>query len=315
VLEVKDKFLAGILALVAARLFRIRFVYWLSFPIPEYYLLRARDGTARYPLLYLLRGWAFKWLLYRCLLPGADHVFVQSEQMRVDVAAAGIPLGKMTAVPMGVSVDMFSAAESQQERRVLPAAVPCVLYLGTLDRARHLEFLIQVFARVRSKVPAARLYVVGRGEDPDDLTFLENEAARLELGASVVFVGQLPQVQALDYVREADVCVSPFYPSPVLRSTSPTKLVEYMAMGKAVVGNDHPEQRRVIEQSGAGYCVPFEEEPFAEAIVRLLLDPAAARAMGERGRHYAVEHRSYAVIADSVERELQNVVAGVRPAA
>jgi glycosyltransferase involved in cell wall biosynthesis len=87
-----------------------------------------------------------------------------------------------------------------------------------------------------------------------------------------------------------------------------------MAMGKAVVGNDHPEQRRVIEQSGAGYCVPFEVEAFAEAIVRLLLDPAAAKAMGERGRHYAVAHRSYAVIADSVERELQNVVAGVRPA-
>jgi len=314
VLEVKDKFLAGLLALLAARLYRTRFVYWLSFPFPEYYLLRARDGTARYPWLYLLRGWTFRWLLYRCLLPGADHVFVQSEQMRNDVAAAGIPLGKMTAVPMGVRVDMFAAAESQLERRVLPAGVPCVLYLGTLDRARHLEFLIQVFARVRSRVPAARLYVVGRGEDPADLEFLEKEAARLELGASVVFVGQLPQAQALAYVREADVCVSPFYPSPVLRSTSPTKLVEYMAMGKAVVGNDHPEQRRVIEESGAGYCVPFEEEPFAEAVVRLLLDPAAARAMGERGRRYAVEHRSYGVIADRVERELQNVVAGTRPA-
>jgi len=70
----------------------------------------------------------------------------------------------------------------------------------------------------------------------------------------------------------------------------------------------------VIEESGAGYCVPFEEEPFAEAVVRLLLDPVAARAMGELGRRYAVEHRSYGVIADRVERDLQNVVAGTRPA-
>ena len=46
-----------------------------------------------------------------------------------------------------------------------------------------------------------------------------------------------------------------------------------MALGKAVVANDHPEQRRVIEESGAGICVPYAEQPFAAAIVRLLEDP------------------------------------------
>jgi glycosyltransferase involved in cell wall biosynthesis len=117
-------------------------------------------------------------------------------------------------------------------------------------------------------------------------------------------VGQLPQSRALEYVREADVCVSPFYPTPVLRSASPTKLIEYMAMGKAVVANDHPEQRRVIEASGAGYCVPYEEKAFAAAVVALLQDPEAAMAMGQRGRRYAVEHRAYTVIADRVEERL-----------
>jgi glycosyltransferase involved in cell wall biosynthesis len=128
------------------------------------------------------------------------------------------------------------------------------------------------------------------------------------LKASVVFVGQLPRAQALKYVQEADVCTSPFYPTPILQSTSPTKLVEYMAMGKAVVANDHPEQRRVIEASGAGFSVPYEEEPFAAAIVRLLRDPQTARVMGERGRRYVIENRSYGVIADLVEKTLREVV-------
>jgi glycosyltransferase involved in cell wall biosynthesis len=308
VLEVKDKFLTGILAIIASRLYHTKFIYWLSFPLPEYYLLRAKEGTARYPRLYVWRGKGFHWILYRWLLPAADHVFVQSEQMRQDIAAEGIPLEKMTAVPMGVRVDMFADAEESQDRRVLPAAIPCVLYLGTLDKVRRLDFLIRVFAQVRAAVPTARLYVVGRGEDPEDEAFLKSEAARLGLQSSVVFVGQLPQAQALEYVREADVCVSPFYPTPVLRSTSPTKMVEYMAMGKAVVANDHPEQKRVIEESGAGYCVPYEEAPFAAAIVKLLLDPEAARAMGRRGRRYAVEHRAYGVIADMVEKQLLSVV-------
>jgi glycosyltransferase involved in cell wall biosynthesis len=310
VIEVKDKFLAGLLAVIARRLFHTRFIYWLSFPFPEYYLLRAKDGTARYPFLYVWRGAAFHWLLYHCLLPAADHVFVQSEQMRLDVAAHGIPIDKMTAVPMGVQADKFAASDADPVRHVLPEGVPCVLYLGSLDKVRRLDFMIRAFALVRDAMPTAQLFIVGRGEDPSDEIVLEQEVARLNLGSSVVFIGQLPQQQALQYVREADVCASPLFPTSVLRAASPTKLVEYLAMGKAVVANDHPEQKRVIEESGSGFSVPFEERPFADALLKLLQNPELAREMGERGRRYAIEHRSYETIADSVEKRLLALGAG-----
>jgi glycosyltransferase involved in cell wall biosynthesis len=65
----------------------------------------------------------------------------------------------------------------------------------------------------------------------------------------------------------------------------------------------------VIAESGAGYCVPWEEPAFAEAIVKLLnASPAQRAEMGERGRRYAIQHRSYAVIADVVERTLIQAV-------
>jgi glycosyltransferase involved in cell wall biosynthesis len=310
VVGVKDKFVAGVFAVIACRMFRTRFIYWLSYPFPEHYLLRARDGSARYPRLSYVRGLAYKWLLYRLLLPTAEHVFVQSEQMRQDVAAEGIPLEKMTVVPMGIDVGTFAEPGGYQHREVLPAGVPCVLYLGTLVQVRRLDFLIRAFAIVKQAVPAARLYLVGRGDDPQDQVFLEREVRRLDLQSSVVFVGQLPQAEALKYVSEADVCVSPFHPTPILRSTSPTKLIEYMAMAKAVVANDHPEQRRVIEASGAGCCVAYEEGAFAAAVVSLLRNPEMARVMGERGRQYAIEHRNYRVIADIVERRLLALAEG-----
>jgi glycosyltransferase involved in cell wall biosynthesis len=308
VVQVKDKFLSGVSALIASRLFGARFIYWLSYPFPEHYLQCAADGTAPYPLLYKIRGRVFGWFLYRWLLPAADHVFVQSEQMRLDVAAHGIPLDKMTAVPMGVRAEMSHPEGLDRAREVLPSGVPCVLYLGTLNQVRRLDFLIRAFAEVRSVLPTACLYIVGEGDYPEDRAFLEREVARRGLQAAVVFVGRLPQAQALGYVREADVCVSPFYPTPVLRSTSPTKLVEYLALGKAVVANDHPEQRRVLEESGGGICVPYTEAAFGAAIVRLLENPALAREMGERGRRYVRTHRVYRVIADAVEERMLKVV-------
>jgi glycosyltransferase involved in cell wall biosynthesis len=123
-----------------------------------------------------------------------------------------------------------------------------------------------------------------------------------------VFVGQLPRSEALQYVQDADVCVSPLYPTPVFNVASPTKLVEYMAMGKAVVANSHPDQQFLIEESGGGFCVPYEEGAFAEAILRLLRAPEMARTMGEKGRKYALTHRTYGTIADIVERQMVNIL-------
>jgi glycosyltransferase involved in cell wall biosynthesis len=308
IILVKDKFASGLFALLVAKLLRRRFVFWLSYPFPESYLIRATDGTARYPFLYRIRG-AFFWVaLYKLLLPAADHIFVQSEQMRRDVAREGISAQKMTAVPMGIRAESAVGGVAGEPRQVIPANERCFLYLGTLIRVRRLDFLVRVLALVRARIDGAKLYFVGTGDDPADERLLRDEAARLGLTDAVILVGQLPQAQALRYVREADVCVSPFFPTPILNSASPTKLVEYMAMGKAVVANDHPEQRLLIEQSGGGYCVPWDEERFAAAIVDLMSDASRAHEMGEHGRRYVLQHRAYGVIADVVERDLLAVV-------
>src|SRR6185295_6774848 len=99
--QVRDKFLVGVIALACARLWGVRSFFWLSFPVPEAQLLRARSGTARHPWLGRLRGWGTGLLLYRVLLPRSDHVFVQSEQMRVNFCARGIDRSRLTPVPMG----------------------------------------------------------------------------------------------------------------------------------------------------------------------------------------------------------------------
>src|SRR5262245_38846437 len=62
IIQVRDKFLSGICAVIAARMFRKRFVYWLSFPIPEMYLLLADETQGFYRLLYRIRGATFRLL-------------------------------------------------------------------------------------------------------------------------------------------------------------------------------------------------------------------------------------------------------------
>lgn len=309
-IQVKDKFISGLSAIVASRLYGKRFVYWLSYPFPEDYLHRSKDPSAPYPFLYKVRGAVSGFLLYKVLLPAADHVFVQSEQMRRDVAAHGIPLEKMTAVPMGISSGLFQQSPPAR-RSVIPPGEKACVYIGSLAAVRRMDFLIRAMAKVREEIPDAKLYLVGTADHSNELQMLFAETERLGLRDAVVFVGQLPREQALKYVQDADVCASPIFPTPTLNAGSPTKLIEYMAMGKASVANDHPEQNLVIQESGAGYSVPWDEAAFARAIVDLMRSPELAREMGERGRRYALQHRVYSVLADGVEKEMLRVLNGV----
>jgi glycosyltransferase involved in cell wall biosynthesis len=293
--QVKDKFIAALFALVACRWYGLPMVFWLSYPFPESDFHNARVGLARYPVFYRIRGAVFWFLLYRVILPGVAHAFVQSEQMKRDIEKMGIRPDKLTAVPMGISRSLVDVELGP------PPGEGTVVYLGTLARSRRLDVIVRAFRFVVDRMPDAKLYLVGGGDDALDERTLKDEVKRLGLDEHVVFTGFLPREQALEYVARADVCLSPFYPTPIFNSTSPTKLIEYMALGRAVVGNHHPEQRMLIEESQCGICVDWDERAFADGIIEILTDPRRAAEMGRRGQRYVREHRNYERIAQLVE--------------
>jgi glycosyltransferase involved in cell wall biosynthesis len=301
-IQVKDKYIAAILAIFAAKLGKAKFFYWLAYPHAEASLHDARENFARYRHFYLLRGYFFKFVLYKIILPAADHIFVQSEQMKQDISREGVPLSKMTPIPGSLSLSdvpyenfdvCTKSIKSESEKHIV--------YLGTLLRTRRLDFIIRAHAKVIERHPNAKLLLVGKGEMPEDEQFLVNEANRLGVRNSIIFTGYLSMKKAWELIRNADVCLSPYYPTPILNSTSPTKLIEYMAMGKAVVGNDHPEQSLVVSESSAGLCVSWSEDAFADAINTLLNDPVLAKKMGARGRLYVEQYRTNKVMAEIIE--------------
>jgi glycosyltransferase involved in cell wall biosynthesis len=301
-IQVKDKFIAAIIGIIVARITKSKFFYWLSYPFPEADIYEYKAGIARYPHLYFSRGMFFKLLLYHFILPLSDHIFVQSEQMKKDIVLQGFAPEKITPVPMGIDLDA-GAIDHGPAAHSIEREPDSIIYLGTMQKVRRIDFVLGVFRKVLDKIPAAKLYMVGDSENAEDLEYLKTEARNLKIDHATVFTGHLPRDKALEFVGKAAVGISPFFPTPILNSTSPTKLIEYMAMGTPVVANDHPEQRLVIDESKAGFCVRYNEEAFAEAILRLLKDPVKSREMGISGAEYVLANRNYRVIADSLQKQ------------
>ncbi len=303
-IQCRDKYVASIAGLVVARIRRVPFIYWCSYPFPEHGRLVAegkRGWRRRVAIaLALLRFF----LLYKLICRAATHVFVQSERMKEEMHRYGVPLSKMTPVPMGVSARI---GNWRQTNRTLVDPMR-VVYAGTLAAVRRLEVLLDAFAIVVKHIPAAKLEFVGEGDYPGERLVLEAHAARLGLSSSVTFVGFVPMEEAWARSASAAVCLSPICPNPVLAVASSTKMVEYLALGRPVVCNDHPEQSQVIAESGAGICVQWAAAAFADAIVHLLSHPAEAAAMGSRGPAWVAEHRTYPAIAKAVWRKYQSLL-------
>jgi glycosyltransferase involved in cell wall biosynthesis len=312
-IQVRDMPLPALLGLIVARRKGLPFFYWMSFPQSEGQILRAKARGARAGLRYwfpLIQGTLGKWLLYRVVLPRSDHIFVQSQQMLEDVAAHGIPPERMTAVPMGVDL------ESAMPKRILPkedarlVGKQIAVYLGTLDRARRIELLFEMLAIARQENPDILLVLAGDTEDAAHREWLREEARRLGVAEAVLWTGWLPTHQAWRYVRAAEVGLSPFPRGFLLDSASPTKAIEYMALGIPVIVNDNPDQAQVVRESGAGVCVPLEPEAFARALLELLSDSRRRQTMGEKGRLYVAQARGYDRVAEAVALAYRTLLGG-----
>lgn len=294
--QCRDKFFVALVAALACRLLGKPFFYWCSYPYPEHHQLEGRRRGGLRGQLQYIKGSAEFWLLYKVIMPLASHVFVQSDQMLRDIHATGLPVARMTPVPMGVPLRLLDWARAQ-----CTAVVPGrIVYVGTLGAVRRLQVLIESFALVAARDPQATLVVVGDGDFPHERAGLEALASQVGLQDRVTFTGFVPMEQAWLWAASAAVCLSPFYPTPVLRSASPTKLVEYLALSRPVVCNDHPEQSAIVRACGAGVCVAWSAQAFAQAILQILGDPGQFEDGVQPGRQWVAQHRSYPAIAADV---------------
>jgi len=303
-IQVRDKIASAFVAWLAARLLGVPFVYWMSFPIVEGFEVRrdaiGKRGRGALWLAHALRAQASRLLLYRLVLPRADHVFVQSEAMRVWLAGRGIAPGRMTAVPMGVDSALFERAA------IVPSSDPrldgrrVVVYLGSVAQSRQSGFLLDVALLLRARLPEVLLVIAGDAPSLDEMAWMRREIASLKLDRHVLLTGWLPQREALGYAVRAEVGLSPIPRGVLFDVSSPIKLVEYLALGLPSVANDIPDQALVLEESGAGLCVPMQAQEFAEATLRLLDDRVLAAGLAARGPPWVRAHRSYAILGRKV---------------
>jgi glycosyltransferase involved in cell wall biosynthesis len=222
--------------------------------------------------------------LERRHLHDASLVVVVSEVLRDQLVEQGVDPERILVNPNGVDVDALAPARARppaEWRRSLGRAeAPTVGFIGTFGLWHGVRVLPEIVARVAAARDDVRWIVVGAGALFDEV---RAEIESRGLGGRVELTGVVPRERAVELLAACDVCVSPHVPNPdgTRFFGSPTKLFEYMGLGKPIVASDLEQIGEVIEHERNGLlCPPGDAAAAAAAVLRLVEDDRLRERLG-----------------------------------
>lgn len=203
---------------------------------------------------------------------------------RLAASVAGYAAARVEVIPHGYQSEPILPEVADRAKQRMGDGGPHLLFVGHLEPAKGMTYLLSAVATLAREWPGLRLHVVGDGPIREAL---EAQAARDGISPHVIFHGPLPHAEVLAAMRAADLFVLPSLLEPF-----GIVLVEALNEGCPVVATTGCGSADAVTADRAGLVVPpGDPQALAEAIGRVLQDPAlraamshAARVAGERFR-------------------------------
>ena len=201
-----------------------------------------------------------------------------SEGVRTSLVERGFAPQQCLAIPNGVALERFP-------ERLLPARwqdrAGDIAMASRFARQKDHATLIHALALLRARGMTPALHLAGAGS-----VRLQRQAQAL-----VRSLGLQSQVHFLGNVADLPerLAATQVFVLSTRWEGMPLALVEAMAAGCACIGTDVVGVREVIEHENTGLLVPPDDAgALAEALQRLLQNPALAQQLGQTARHRAL---------------------------
>jgi glycosyltransferase involved in cell wall biosynthesis len=149
-----------------------------------------------------------------------------------------------------------------------------VMFFGRILEYKGLEYLIKAEPLITRAVPGAKIVIAGAGDDMDRYRAMMANKEKF-----VVYNHHIPYGEGAMLFQQCSVVALPY----VEASQSGVVSTAY-GFRKAVVVTDVGSIPEIVDDGVTGFIVPPRDHvALAEAIIRLLKDPAQAKRMGENG--------------------------------
>lgn len=220
----------------------------------------------------------------------ASGIVVVSSPLREYIVSQGIPERKILLLPNGVDEDRFRPMEKDpalMERYRINAKATVIGFSGIFRKWHGLELLLGAFKKVVTSRYPVHLFLIGDGPLRE---WIEGEIRRLGINGVSTITGRIPFSEMPRVANLIDIAVSPsatFYASPM-------KILEYMALGKAVVAPSMDNIRDIIDDNSDGILFPKDSpEGLYAAFIHFIENRELYERLCRRARQKIVEERNW----------------------
>jgi glycosyltransferase involved in cell wall biosynthesis len=207
-----------------------------------------------------------------------------------DVFQKDLPRQRFFVAPNGVDTSAYTASVESE-------ASDTLLFTGLMSYYPNAHgiawFLDEIFPRIRAQAPQARLIIAG-AKPPRWLKARGSE--------QIIVTGQVRDIRPM--FGAAHVFVAPLR----IGGGTRVKILEAMAMRRAVVATTLACEGLDVKHEDSVLMADTPQE-FAEAVIRLLQNPAQRYALAGRGRALVLERYDWAAIGGELETALRSVAA------
>lgn len=249
-------------------------------------------------------------------LKHADLVVVVSEAMREQAVGLGARPDRVLVNPNGVDTGRYHPdVGGSAVRDALGLHGKTVVgFIGTFDRWHGAPVLVDAIGRLLTERPALRESVacVMIGDGPE-FEMVRLRVAELRLGDVVHLTGRVSQEQGPAYLAACDILASPHVRNPDGSAFfgSPTKLFEYLAMGRVVVASRLGQIGEVLEDGQTALLVePGDAGELAGALERLVAEPDLRDRLARAGRDQAEREHTWHRHTQRIVDRLASVLNG-----
>ena len=235
-------------------------------------------------------------------LRAAARIFVVSDVERKNLEDRGVPAAKIVVNPNGVDTELFrpgiGGAEVRRELGIGDWEIVAG-FVGTFGPWHGVVQLADAIKLIPANLPL-RFVLVGSGSLHGEVERLLQSDAE---SRRVIFTGTIPHERVPSLLDACDILVSPHIPLADGSNFfgSPTKIFEYMAMGKGIVASRLGQIGEVLANNETALLTePANVPELARAIVNLAESRDLRERLGARAREVAVQQHTWTRNAERV---------------
>lgn len=181
-------------------------------------------------------------------------------------------------------------------------------YVGVMGKQEGIDLLLLAVRYIVYEMGRRDVHfgLVGSGTSLEEMQRL---AETLCIADYVTFTGRVSDVELLEMLNTADVCVNPDVANEMNDKSTMNKIMEYMALGKPIVQFDLTEGRYSAGEASL-YAAKNDPVDMARKVVGLLDEPERRARMGAFGRSRIEDKLAWQYEVPSLLRAYDAVIAG-----